>query len=120
MFTYQITPRLCSRSLLAEPTVEERQERVQELTTHIAEYEERYDATTPAAVDALALAETGDDHSIDGIYGDLGEWATAREERQRYDRARQHRLRAEGETGSGLPVRWYREPRIAGAQRGTG
>ena len=31
------------------------------------------------------------------MYSDLGDWATAREERERYERARQHRAGAEGE-----------------------
>lgn len=87
--------------LAAEQSVEELQERVRELTTRINKYEERYDADTPAAVDAVAIAEASDDRTIDDVYGDLGDWTTAREERSRYERARQYRVSADGEQVSG-------------------
>ncbi|WP_254544981.1 helix-turn-helix domain-containing protein [Halomarina pelagica] len=87
--------------LAAEHSVEDLQQRVQELTTHITEYEDRYDAAMPAAVDAVAAAEGSDDWTIDDVYSDLGDWATAREERERYERARQQRAGAETEQASG-------------------
>lgn len=87
--------------LAAEHSVESLQEHVQELTTRIATYEETYDATTPAAVDALTAAEENDDRTIDDVYSDLGDWATAREERKRYERARQQRASTETEQASG-------------------
>ena len=87
--------------LAAEHTVEELQERVREFTARITDYEEVYNATTPAAVDAVAVAETSDERTIDDVYSDLADWATAREERDRYERARQQRAGAEGEQVSG-------------------
>ncbi|WP_435181442.1 DUF7342 family protein [Halorussus sp. AFM4] len=87
--------------LAAEHSVEELQQRVRELTSRIDEYEDTYDAPTPAAVDAVAAAEASDGRTIDAVYGDLGDWATARDERERYERARQQRAGAEGEQASG-------------------
>ena len=87
--------------LAADHSVEELQERVRELTTRITEYEEAYDATTPAAVDAITVAEASDRRTIDDVYGDLGDWATACEERDRYERARQQRTGGEREQASG-------------------
>lgn len=87
--------------LAADHSVEELQQRVQELTTRIDEYEDTYDAATPAAVDAVAAAEASDDRTIDDVYSDLGDWATARQERTRYERARQQRAGAETEQASG-------------------
>lgn len=85
--------------LAADHSVEELQDRVRELTTRIAEYEETYDAASPAAVDAVA--ETSDERTIDEVYGDLADWATAREERERHERARQQRTGGEREQASG-------------------
>jgi hypothetical protein len=87
--------------LAADRSVEELQDRVRELTTRITEYEDAYDATTPAAVDAITVAEASDRRTIDDVYGDLGDWATAREERDRYERARQQRTGGEREHASG-------------------
>jgi len=87
--------------LAAEHTVEELQERVRELSTRITDYEETYDAATPATVDAVAMAEASDERTIDDVYSDLGDWATARKERDRYERARQQRAGVEGEQASG-------------------
>ncbi|QCJ45887.1 sugar-specific transcriptional regulator TrmB [Haloprofundus sp. MHR1] len=82
-------------------SIEELQERVRELTSRIDEYEDSYDATTPAAVDAVDAAEARDGRTIDDVYSDLGDWATAREERTRYERARQQRTSGETEQASG-------------------
>lgn len=87
--------------LAAEHSVDTLQKRVRELTERIDEYEETYDATTPAAVDAVAAGEKNGDRTIDDIYSDLGDWATAREERKRYERARQQRSSTESEQASG-------------------
>lgn len=86
-----------TNQLAANNTVEELQARVRELTERITAYEERYDAETPAAVDAIAIAEAREDRSLDNVYSDLGDWATAREERQRHERARRQRLSSDGE-----------------------
>ncbi|ELY86922.1 DUF7342 family protein [Natrinema altunense] len=87
--------------LAAEHTIDELQEHVRTLTTRITEYEETYDATTPAAVDAVDAAETSDERTIDDVYSDLADWATARDERKRYERARQQRAGAETDQASG-------------------
>jgi DNA-binding transcriptional regulator GbsR (MarR family) len=65
-------------------TVEELQTRVSELTDRIESYRTEYDADSPGEVDVLAFAP----ERIDDIYVDLGEWATAIEERRLHERAR--------------------------------
>lgn len=75
-------------------SLEELQQRVRELTETISTYERKYDAPTPAAVDTVAVVEADDDVTIDIVYGDLSDWATARQERRRYERARQQRAGA--------------------------
>ena len=87
--------------LAADHSVDELQQRVQELTTRITGYEDAYDAATPAEVDAVAAAETSDGRPIDDVYSDLADWMTARQERERYERARRQRASAEGERASG-------------------
>lgn len=87
--------------LAAEHSVEELQNRVRELTGRIADYEDAYDAAEPGAVDAVAVAEASDERTIDDVYGDLADWATVREERERYERARQQRTGVESERASG-------------------
>ena len=87
--------------LAAGHSVAELQNRVRELSSRISEYEEAYDAESPAAVDAVAAAEAGKARTIDDVYSDLADWATAREERERYERARQQRTGGEREQASG-------------------
>lgn len=87
--------------LAADHSVEDLQQRVRELSSRIEAYEDTYGAPTPAAVDAVDAAESSDDRTIDGVYGDLGDWATARDERTRYERARQQRASTETEQVSG-------------------
>lgn len=87
--------------LAADHSVEELQARVRELTTRITDYEDAYDTATPAAVDAVAVAEASAERTIDDVYSDLTDWTTARAERERYERARQQRTGAEGEQASG-------------------
>jgi len=89
--------------LATNHSLEDLQQHVQELTTRITSYEDAYDATSPAAVDAVAVSEASDDpsSSIDKVYGDLADWMTARQERERYERARRRRIGAEGEQASG-------------------
>lgn len=77
--------------LASEHSLEELKQRVRELTETISTYERRYDAPTPAAVDAVAEA---DNMTIDEVYSDLGDWETARQERRRYEQARQQRTGA--------------------------
>jgi len=66
-------------------TVEELQARVSDLTDQIEAYREEYDADSPADVDVLEY----DAENVDDVYADLGDWATAIEERRLHERARQ-------------------------------
>jgi DNA-binding transcriptional regulator GbsR (MarR family) len=71
--------------LANEHTVDELQARVSELTDQIETYREEYDADSPADVDVLDY----DAENVDDVYADLGDWATAIEERRLHERARQ-------------------------------
>jgi DNA-binding transcriptional regulator GbsR (MarR family) len=71
--------------LANEHTVDELQARVSELTNQIEAYREKYDADSPADVDVLDY----DAEHVDDVYADLGDWATAIEERRLHERARQ-------------------------------
>ncbi len=65
-------------------TVEELQARVVELTDTIETYREQYSADSPADVDVIGF----DPDHIDDSYIELGNWATALEERRLHERAR--------------------------------
>jgi predicted transcriptional regulator len=77
--------------LAAEHTADALREHVQDLSTRIETYEHRYDATRPADVDAVTAA-SGAETTIDEVYADLGDWATAIEERRLHERARRQRV----------------------------
>jgi DNA-binding transcriptional regulator GbsR (MarR family) len=66
-------------------TVEELQARVSDLTDQIEAHREEYDADSPGDVDVLEY----DAERVDDVYADLGDWATAIEERRLHERARQ-------------------------------
>lgn len=74
--------------LASEHSTEELQQRVTELSEKIDQYEREYGATTPEEIDALEFVDQHD-ANIDAVYSDLGDWTTARHERQQYERARQ-------------------------------
>lgn len=81
--------------LAEDNTLDELRQRVSDLTEKIRAYERRYGSATPGEVDALAVSdEKGVD--IDRVYGDLGDWATARQDRRLYERARQQRAESVG------------------------
>ena len=86
--------------LTTEHSVEELARRVRELTERIAAYEREYDAESPGDVDAVAAADRGG-RTVDDVYGDLADWATAVRERDRHERARQRRAGAESGSASG-------------------
>jgi len=65
-------------------TVDELQGRVSALTDRIEEYRDEYGADSPAEADVLEF----DPERIDDVYVDLGDWATAIEERRLHERAR--------------------------------
>jgi DNA-binding transcriptional regulator GbsR (MarR family) len=70
--------------LAQESTVYELQSRVSELTDRIEEYQDEYDADSPVEVNIPEFGEA----QIDDVRVDLGDWATAIEERRLYERAR--------------------------------
>lgn len=70
--------------LAREHTVEELQTRVSELTDRIEDYRTEYGAESPAMIDVLEF----DAANVDDVYADLGDWATALEERRLHERAR--------------------------------
>jgi DNA-binding transcriptional regulator GbsR (MarR family) len=71
--------------LARENTVDELQVRVSELTDRIENYCTEYGADSPAEIDVLEF----DPERIDDVYVELGQWATAIEERALHERARQ-------------------------------
>lgn len=71
--------------LAREHTVEELRARVSELTDRIEAYRDEYGTDSPADVDVLAF----DAERIDDVYVELGDWATALEQRRLHERARQ-------------------------------
>ncbi|MFD1687039.1 DUF7342 family protein [Halobellus litoreus] len=71
--------------LANQHTVEELQARVSEFTDQIEAYRDEYDADSPGDVDVLEY----DAENVDDVYADLGDWATAVEERRLHERARQ-------------------------------
>lgn len=79
--------------LARKNTVEELQARVSELTERIEEYRDDYGAESPAEVNVLEF----DAEQVDDVYVDLGDWATAIEERRLHERARR---KAAGQTAS--------------------
>jgi DNA-binding transcriptional regulator GbsR (MarR family) len=70
--------------LARENTIDELQTRVSELTDRIEAYRDEYGANSPAEVDVLEF----DAEQIDDVYVELGDWATAIEERGLHERAR--------------------------------
>lgn len=70
--------------LAQENTVDELQIRMSELNDRVEEYRNKYDADSPAEVNILEF----DSGQIDDVYVDLGDWATAIEERRLHERAR--------------------------------
>ncbi|RQG95233.1 DUF7342 family protein [Natrarchaeobius chitinivorans] len=70
--------------LARKNTVDELQARVSELTDRIEEYRDEYGVDSPAEVDVLEF----DAERIDDVYIELGDWATAIEERRHHERAR--------------------------------
>ena len=70
--------------LARENTVDELQARVSELTDRIKAYGDEYDADSPADVNVLEF----DAGQVDDVYVELGDWATALEERRLHERAR--------------------------------
>jgi DNA-binding transcriptional regulator GbsR (MarR family) len=70
--------------LARENTVDELQTRVSELTDRIEDYRTEYGGDSPAEIDVLEF----DPERIDDVFVELGQWATAIEERALHERAR--------------------------------
>lgn len=70
--------------LAREHTLDELQAHVSELTDRIEQYRDEYGTDSPADVNVLEF----DAEAVDNVYADLGEWATAIEERRLHERAR--------------------------------
>lgn len=88
-------------ALATNNSLDELRRRVRDATDRIDAYEERYDASIPDAVDAVAVAERHDELGIDDVYADLADWTTRRRERDRLERARRERASADREQASG-------------------
>lgn len=97
--------------LAATQSLEELQERVQEATSRITEYEERYDAASPAAVDPVSAAQASDELTSDEVRSDLDDWVRARKERDRYERGRQQRMADDREQVSRETIQQHRRQR---------
>lgn len=72
--------------LARENSIDELQARVSELTAQIEAYRDEYGTNSPAEVDVLRF----DAERIDDVYAELGDWATAIEERRLHERARRN------------------------------
>ncbi len=79
--------------LARENTDEELQARVSDLTDGIEQYRDEYGVESPAEVDVLEF----DAGQIDNVYVDLGDRATAIEERRPHEHARR---KVAGQTAS--------------------
>ena len=84
------------RQRLADCSMDELRDRLETLTARERTFRERYDAETPAAVDALAHA---DHDELEAVWLDLSEWQTVRERIERLEAVR--RARTSDPTSSG-------------------
>lgn len=76
------------RQRLSDCSMDELQGRLEPLTARERTFRERYDAETPADVDALAHADYDE---IEDVWLDLSEWQTVRERIERLEAVRRHR-----------------------------
>ena len=85
------------RQRLTNCSMDELQDRLETLTTREHTFHERYDADTPADVDALAHA---DHNELDEVWLDLSEWQTVRDRIERLEAVRRHRTSDSPSSGS--------------------
>ena len=71
--------------LARDNSLDDLQTRVSELTDKIERHRDEYSADSPADVNVLEFNA----EEVDDVYVDLGDWATAIEERRLHERARQ-------------------------------
>ena len=76
------------RNRLEKQSHTELRDRLAELTTREAAYQEQFDAASPAAVDALEHADYDD---LDDVWLALSEWHTVREQIERLEAVRRDR-----------------------------
>jgi predicted ArsR family transcriptional regulator len=85
------------RQRLADCSMDELRDRLETLTDRERTFRERYDADTPAAVDALAHA---DHNELEDVWLDLSEWQTVRERIERLEAVRRHQASDPFSSGS--------------------
>jgi predicted ArsR family transcriptional regulator len=85
------------RQRLADCSMDELRDRLETLTDRERTFRGRYDADTPAAVDALAHA---DHDELEAVWLDLSEWQTVRERIERLETVRRHRTSDPSSSGS--------------------
>jgi predicted ArsR family transcriptional regulator len=85
------------RQRLADCSMDELQDRLETLTARERTFRERYDADTPADVDALAHA---DHDELEDVWPDLSEWQTVRNRIERLEVVRRHRTSDSSSSGS--------------------
>jgi predicted ArsR family transcriptional regulator len=85
------------RQRLADCSMDELQDRLETLTARERTLRERYDADTPADVDALAHA---DHDELEDVWLDLSEWQTVRNRIERLEVVRRHRTSDSSSSGS--------------------
>jgi predicted ArsR family transcriptional regulator len=85
------------RQRLADRSMDELQDRLETLTARERTFRERYDAETPADVDALAHA---DHDELEDVWLDLSEWQTVRERIERLEAVRRDQTSDSSASGS--------------------
>lgn len=85
------------RQRLTDCSMDELRDRLETLTARERTFRERYDADTPAAVDALAHA---DHDELEAVWLDLSEWQTVRERVERLEAVRRDRTSDPSSSGS--------------------
>lgn len=86
------------RQQLADCSMDELQDQLETLTARERAFRERYDAATPAGVDAIEHA--GHD-TLDEVWLDLSEWQTVRDRIERLEAVRRRRTADSQSSGSG-------------------
>lgn len=86
-----------TRQRLAGLSMSELRDRLETLTTRERAFRERYDAESPAEVDALAHAEY---ETLEEVWLDLSEWQTVRQRIERLEAVRRRRTSDSVSSGS--------------------
>lgn len=86
-----------TRQHLAGLSMSEIRDRLKTLTTRERTFRERYEAESPAEVDALAYAEY---ENLEDVWLDLSEWQTVRQRIERLEAVRRQRMSDSVSSGS--------------------